>query len=87
MYSFSFQISTLVIIPKSNTLRHSPVSQITLFYVVHELPPILYQEIFTSYQLEFHSSQNINRSDITCLTVSLFLKEEILTRNSFYFKE
>jgi len=55
------------------------VSQITLLYIVHELPP-RYQEIFTSYQLKFYSYQNINRSDITYTMVSLFLKEEILTK-------
>ena len=72
--------STLITIPNRNILRYSPVSPFTLLYVVHALPPILYQEVFTSYQLEFPSSQNINRSDITCTTVYFFIKEEILTR-------
>ena len=80
--TFSYQTATFTRNPKRNTLCLMAVSQITLHYDVHEKSPILHQQVFTSHQWEFYSSDNIYRSNITCTTASLFWKEETLTKKT-----
>jgi len=62
--------------PKRNTLRHSLESQITLLFEVHEMSPILYEQVSRSRQLEFYSWENIYRSGITCRRGCLFLQNK-----------
>jgi len=74
--SFSSQNPNLTKNPKRNTLRHSLESKTTLLFEVHEKPPILYEQVSISRQLEFYSWENIYRSGITRRRGCLFYKKK-----------